>query len=180
MRGFLRLCFRRYQHFLFNLNVEWSKKPLLLLDVDNTVADTWPSLSHVWSSEKERIACLLPHQSVIDYVLLNFPYDQYEWIFLTSRSYSLRSVTVRWLQKHKLPATYKNVILVRHPSEKIELISRYVKVKAVFIDDMSFNHEKDEVMFYSKEIQDLTYLSNVKYIGFHAIDKIIKNYEKIY
>ena len=55
--------------------------------------------------------------------------------------------------------------------------------KLVVIDDLSYNHENDNIKFYQSEIDYLINNNNIEYFGYHEIvtglNKIILNYEKI-
>lgn len=180
MKKIVKYIFRFYQHFLFKSIIEKSSKPLLLLDIDNTLADTWPSLNKKWDSEVNRIFSLPPLQPVIDYLYSTYPIANYEWIFLTSRSYKLRKITINWLLNQKLPASNENVILVQSPNEKIALIKNYVKKCAVYFDDLSYNQENGEIKFYLDEIEQCKRLNNVQYFGSNYIIEIINNYDQNY
>lgn len=176
MKKVVKYIFRIYQHFLFKSIVEKSTKPLLLLDIDNTLAHTWPSLKRKWDSESIRVLNLPPLQPVIDYINSIYPIAKYEWIFLTSRSYSLRKTTINWLLNQKLPASNKNVILVQSPNEKLVLIKKYVKKSSIYFDDLSYNHENGEIKFYMDEINQYKNLDNIQYFGNNQIIEIIKMY----
>ena len=171
MKVILKNIFRIYQHLLFKSLVGKNNKPLLILDIDNTLADTWPSFAQKWNSDRDRHINLLPLHPVIKYVKSTYPVENYEWVFLTNRSYYLRKLTIKWLVNQELPAYNANVILVQNPKEKIELIKKYIKRRAIYFDDLTYNHEKGEVKFYSEVIQQCKVLTNIEYFGY---DKIIE------
>jgi hypothetical protein len=140
------------------------------LDIDNTLADTWPSLNQNWHSEAERILNLRPLEPVIRHLLENYSFEKYQWVFLSSRNYFNYCATFYWLRNNNLPATRKNIILVQNPMEKIELINKYVKRKVIYFDDLTYNHENGERKFYKKEIELLKLNRNVEY---HGIEEIL-------
>ncbi len=175
MKLIFKILFKAYQHFLFKKIVFKNDKPILLLDIDNTLAYSWQSLTTDWRSNSDRIKNLSPINGIIDYLKCLYPIETFEWVFVTNRSYTLRRVTINWLLLHKLPADNSNVILVQSPMEKISLIVKYVSKRAVYYDDLSYNHEYGEVKFYSDEIERCSSLKNLQYFGYHEILKIINN-----
>ncbi len=176
MRKIIRYIFKSYQHLLFKIIVEKTHKPLLIIDLDNTIADTWPSLNQKWISEDFRILNLEPIKPVIDFLKKNFPSISYEWIFLTSRTYNLRISTIKWLKNQNLPANNSNVVLVQNPLEKIVLIKKYVKKRTIYFDDLTYNHENGEIKYYSTVIEECMLLNNVQYYGYKQIIDIINNH----
>jgi len=169
--------YKTLQHLLFYRVIRTHSKIPLLVDIDNTLADTWPTLNNYWKSESERLLNLNPLQSVILHLLKNYSTKEYQWVFLSSRNYFTHLVTIKWLKKNNLPAGWMNVILVQCPSEKIDLINKYVKINIVYFDDLSFNHENGEMKFYEKEIELVKLNDYVEYHGYDEISRIINKYE---
>jgi hypothetical protein len=169
--------YKTLQHFLFDRLVSAKSKQILLLDIDNTLADTWPTLNQEWNSESDRLSKLNPFEPVISYLLKSYCPNQYQWVFLSSRNYLSHLVTINWLKKNNLPAGWKNVILVQSPMEKIDLINKYAKNKIVYFDDLSYNHENGKIKFYEEEIELLKLNGNVEHHGYNEIIKIINNHE---
>jgi hypothetical protein len=177
MKNLIYISYKTLQHFLFYRAIRTNSKIILLIDIDNTLADTWPTLNRTWKSESERLLNLNPFESVISHLFKNYSLKEYQWVFLSSRSYFSHYVTINWLKKNNMPAGWKNVILVQSPMEKIDLVNKYVKSKIVYFDDLSYNHENGEIKFYEKEIELLKLNDNVEYHGYNEIVKIINNHE---
>jgi hypothetical protein len=177
MKKLIYNSYKTLQHFLFYRVVRTNSKIILLIDIDNTLADTWPTLNKTWKSESERLSKLNPFQSVISHLFKNYSPKVHQWVFLSSRNYFSHLVTINWLKKNNLPAGWKNVILVQSPMEKIDLINKYVKNKIVYFDDLSYNHENGDMKFYEKEIELININDYVEYHGYAEISKIINNYE---
>ena len=177
MKKLFYYSYKIIQHFLFERIVSTKFKKILLLVIDNTLADTWPTLNQEWNSESERLLKLNPFEPVILHLFKNYCPNEYQWVFLSSRNYFSHLVTINWLKKSNIPAGWKNVILVQNPMEKIELINKYVKNKIVYFDDLSYNHENGEIKFYEEEIELLKFNDNVEYHGYNEIGKIINNHE---
>lgn len=177
MKKLIYISYKTLQHFLFYRAIRTNSKIILLIDIDNTIADTWPTLNKTWKSESERLLKLNPFQPVISNLLKNYSPKEHQWVFLSSRNYFSHLVTINWLKKNNLPASWENVILVQSPMEKIELINKYVKNKIVYFDDLSYNHENGEMKFYEKEIELIKINDYVEYHGYAEISKIINDYE---
>lgn len=172
MKSLIKKLIRWYYHLKFKNLVSVSNKQTLLLDIDNTLADTWPTLVSPTENSIDRHLNLKPLSKVIDYVNLNYPANKYNWIYLTSRKYQLLGITKRWLVNNGLKVD-GNIILVQHPHEKIELINKYVNSSIIYFDDLSYNQEKGELKFYQKEIDAVTNNPLITYFGYSAIQNIL-------
>ena len=177
MKELIYNSYKTLQHLSFYRVVRSSSKTILLLDIDNTIADTWPTLNKTWKSESERLSKLNPFQTVISHLFKNYSPKVYQWVFLSSRNYFSHLVTINWLKKYNLPAEWKNVILVQSPKEKIDLINKYVKKKIVYFDDLSYNHEKGDIRFYLEEIELIKVNDYVEYHGYAELFEIRNSYE---
>ncbi len=88
---------------------------------------------------------------------------------MTSRSYLQWTVTHRWLMQHSISASLFEVIIVSSPAEKIQLLTdAALERRIVYIDDLSWNHERGEVKFYESELEAVKKLP-VRYIGYKTI-----------
>lgn len=156
---------------MFLNHVFIGKRYLYYIDIDNTLADTFPSLLKKHASEKERLLHLPPHTNMIR-ILKNSYSSKRKYVFISARSYKQYFTTVSWLKNQGLHAGLFNTILVKTPELKISLIEKYyVKERTVLIDDLSYNHEYGTVKFYQNEINNLQKLK-LKYIGYSTILKI--------
>ena len=98
----------------------------------------------------------------------------YTIVFLSSRNYKLYSVTYNWLKDVGLPVNVFTLILVNSSSEKIYYLKQLnsKRKNVLYVDDMSGNHENNDIIFYTKEINAIKKLQNIKYLGFKSIEKI--------
>ncbi|SHG02653.1 hypothetical protein [Pedobacter caeni] len=149
--------------------------PVYLVDIDNTLADTWPSLcGRVYGNERDRYRSLsvflgmrklIVHQRTMAKV-----------IFISARSYLNYQVTKRWLESCGLGGC--DLILVAKAADKMyylkTLVSREITV--VYIDDLSYNHEHGELKLYHEMILELKDLP-VTYLGLEEIELINSNCE---
>ena len=147
-----------------------------MLDIDNTLADTWPSLLSNNQSSIKRHKNLKPLTPVIKHIQRHYPSNEYTWIYLTIRKYQLINITKNWLLKSDMQVN-NNVILVQSPKEKIELINHYIKSASLYFDDLSYNQENGELKFYSKEIEAIRKNNLITYFGYQEIQNIISKNE---
>lgn len=159
---------------LFLNNVRYNvQKDIYIFDIDNTIADTWPSLIVKYHNEKSRLLNL-PFFQKIKEILLRLDSDKnVKLIFMTARHYRYFFITYRWLKNLGLSVNYKDVIIVSNPAEKLWLLKRIKTNKLVYyFDDLSYNHENGEIKFYHQEIKDLENLPFICHIGYHKIKEI--------
>lgn len=136
-----------------------------IFDIDNTIANTWPSFNKVYKNTNERLLSLEVFSPMIEKVH-HYYKTGHQVLFLTARSYRSFYITKKWLKKHGI---YKsNLIIVNNPMEKIELIKSLNK-SIIYYDDMSYNHENGEVKFYDECIREIDKMKNIKYYGYKEI-----------
>ncbi len=176
MKSLIKKILRWYYHQRFKRLVFQANYPIILLDIDNTLADTWPSLLSKNKNNIERHKNLKPLTPVIKYIQRHYSSNEYTWIYLTSRKYQLINTTKNWLFKFNMQVN-NNVILVQSPKEKIELINQYVKSASFYFDDLSYNQEHGELKFYSKEIEAIRKNDLITYFGYQEIQYIISQNE---
>ena len=175
MKLFFKISYIKIQHLLFIFNIKFTNKTILILDIDNTIADTWPTLNQKYQSELERVKSLKPLKGTIDYLKLNYATDAYKWVYLSRRNYNIQFTTINWLRNIGLSANIFNVIFVQKPSEKIYLIEKHIRRPFVYFDDMSYNHENDEIKFYLDEISAIKSNEFAKYYSYSDILNLNKN-----
>ena len=153
-------------------------KKILILDIDNTISDTW---TYKYSKNNNKGASHSLYSSLPaffrmrKYILDNF--RDFKVIYLSARSYKLYFKTIDWLRSNDYPLKNNNVILVNNVKAKLYYIN-YLLSKGheiTYIDDLSYNHENDEVLFYDQVLEKLD-KSKIKYLGYLEIEKIIKTY----
>ncbi len=172
MKTFIENILAAWFKWLMFINTAFTgKRYLYFIDIDNTLADTYPSLLKQHPSERERLLNLPPHNNMIR-ILKNSFNAKRKYVFISARSYKQYFTTVEWLKKQGLPANLLNTIIVKTPQLKISLIQNYyVKGKTIVIDDLTYNHEHGIVKYYQQEIDMLQKLK-LKHIGYSTILKI--------
>lgn len=150
------------------------QRHVYLVDIDNTLADTWPTLNpRQHRSERERMASLAIFMGMRRYILDLLGDRRNKVIFLTARNILAHPVTFEWLKRNKIDVAFTDVIVVSSASEKLRYIKliRNKKYKMTYIDDLSYNHEYGDMKFYERVIAEVDGLGIV-YLGLKDINRI--------
>jgi hypothetical protein len=149
-----------------------------VVDIDNTIADTWRTLTPQYrtkfASEQERILTIPPLAGMKGRFDGLTP--QTRVVFLSARTYWSAWVTKKWLAQHGFSKPDSVMVLVEHPKDKVALLrkvlekNRTPQYKITFFDDLSYNHENDDIRFYEPEIADIQRLP-IQYVGY---DKLLQ------
>ena len=147
-----------------------NNKSLYIFDIDNTIGNTYPTLTRKNPSETERLLSIpvFPQMKKLLNSLLKS--QSRKVIFLTSRSYLTWGTTHQWLTQNGIDVAKSDVIIVSSPAQKIDFIKKILprEKQVTFIDDLSYNHENGQVKFYDTEIQLISGLS-LRYVGYKTI-----------
>jgi hypothetical protein len=167
-----------YNYYKFKLIIQIAfireNQTIVFIDIDNTIADTWPSIkSKKYSNEIDRHKNLTVFDGMKDYIQSNFRGGQHQVIYLTARHFNLIYVTKSWLVNNGFFYAKDCLILISKPTLKPSFIKLAIKknLKVIYIDDLSYNHENGHVRFYENVIKEIEVL-NVSYIGYKEINKI--------
>jgi hypothetical protein len=147
---------------------------VFVFDIDNTIADTWPSLINAnlfdHKSEVRRYLSLPILSSFYPIIKTIVSKDDTMILFLSARSSNMYHVTKQWLMVNQLWNNRANLIIVQTPNDKLrylsELSSKIPNVE--YYDDLSYNHEKGEVLFYSEVIEKVKKM-NITYFDYYYI-----------
>lgn len=122
------------------------ERALVVLDVDNTLADTWPTLIGRRRSHRRRLRDVEPLPGIRAVAHDRARSDGAGVVFLTHRPLWCRRVTRRWLRRHGYAATRRNVVLVGRPASKVRLIRRLSSGRRTTVwDDLTWGHEDGQV-----------------------------------
>jgi hypothetical protein len=150
------------------------RRRLVVLDIDNTLADSWPTYAQGWPDERRRLDAIEPlpgvkaaaHDAAIargDAVM-----------FLSHRSVRHWLRTFRWLRRHGFAATPLNVVLVADPADKVAHLRRCVRAAdVVYWDDLSHSHEHGEAAFHHELIATVRSLP-LEYVGWDDIRAVVE------
>lgn len=92
-----------------------------------------------------------------------------ESIVLSARAESMRAGTLEWLARHNLRVSDAHLCLVPNAAAKLE-IWRHLAEDAplIIIDDLSFNHERDQPSLYYELIRQAESIA-LNYVGLEQI-----------
>lgn len=166
MRYKKQVYFRKYLKFIES-NSE--NNHLIIFDLDNTLAHTYPNLG---ASDTHRMyRTLPPHKNMLDLVNKTFNSGT-TCIILTARDYKYKSDTEYWLYRY-INSEYIPFFIVPAAKDKLNYLERAVSKfnKVTYYDDLSYNHEHGEVKYYENEINKVKTL-DITYIGYDKIKQI--------
>lgn len=156
-------------HFYFRILFQFRKRKyeeILIVDLDNTLANTWPSFLKENYSEKQRLLNLPVLKGTIN-VVKN--YQKSEIFILTARPYRYYIPTKKWLISNL--GNNLTLIMVDKVEQKLKFLKDKSK-KIIYFDDLSYNHERGEIKFYQELIDKVRSLQNVQYFDYSEIKKI--------
>lgn len=160
---------------LWKTNFNKTKKSYLICDIDNTIADTWPSLTKnvKFSSEKARYSSLALLNGSAQWVLEN---KSEQIIFLSARPFIYFFTTRKWLKQNGFNVKWNNVILVENAQAKLPFFKFLNEMNAeiTVIDDLTYNHENDNIKYYSNIIRSVKEM-DINYIDYESILKLNVN-----
>jgi hypothetical protein len=162
--------------FIFKcFEIKFSHDRVFVIDIDNTIADTWPTLliTNRFSSEKNRYASLEPFISIKDFIDNDLCKISDKKIFLSARDHRNFDVTLSWLKDNGFFDDNSELYLVPNAYSKIPYLKSLIlfKFSIVYLDDLSYNHENGEVRFYESIIEFAMKSKYIKYIGYKQIQK---------
>ncbi len=143
-----------------------------VIDIDNTIADSWRTFQSKWKSEKERLLNIPVLNGTAEYIFQHKKEDDL-LVFLSARNYLYFNATFRWLQKNNFTHEKAALFLVAFPHEKLSYLYELQKIKQnfIYLDDLSYNHENGQVKFYTQEIEQVQKLG-IDYIDYYKINQL--------
>ena len=153
------------------------KKKIIICDIDNTIADTWPYLNKFHKKSLKNFYIDLPAiKPVIEYVLKDaLDYDGI--IFLSSRPIRSYKTTELWIRNNiKYDINNILIILTKIPFKKLGYLD-FLKSNNILLkvyDDLSYNHENGDVLFYDNVINSIKD-KKIKLVGYEKLKNIREN-----
>jgi hypothetical protein len=183
------------QAFTDDYDVFW------VVDIDNTIADSWkkmtPQYKHAFRSQSDKMMDLEPFP-FMQRLFQDIP-PRTRIVFLTARQYIRYFVTKRWLKKHGFEQADSVLVLVERMKDKAPLLesvlenyfykkqspqylddfksqssliaSESTHYPVVYFDDLSYNHENGEVLYYDDVIHAVKKMP-IRYIGYDELLKM--------
>jgi len=149
-------------------------QPVTVLDIDNTLADAWPSLVAPGGSESERLAGLEPLPGMKAIAYDDAVAHDRRIVVMSHRHLWHGRLTRRWLTDHGVDVDPWAVVLVSAASDKPDLIAilsaggRDVEVW----DDLSHGTESGTTQRYTDVVAALERLG-VRYHGLDEIEAVV-------
>jgi hypothetical protein len=162
-----------YFKTIFFFFLKSNVKTYLVVDIDNTLADTWQVL-HTLKNVKsyEFIPTLNGTIGEIDKKYIGVPR-----IFLSNRNILTYFATMNWLTKNNL-FDKKNdlLVLTSHPSQKLFYLKKLMlkSLEIYYYDDLSYNHENGKIEFYNNIISEIRNMKII-YFDYYYIKKLNSN-----
>ena len=158
---------------------------IYVFDLDNTILDTYPSLSVIRKqrfqlfrliTETIRVSKLEFFPNMLKVVKKRMAKKNTEIIFLSARNISLWLPTYFSLIPEIGFIKPSQLILVPEAAEKIKILNAILSKdsthKLTVIDDLSYNHEFGSIKYYTDVINFCLNNPRIRYIGKNTIDKI--------
>ena len=128
---------------------------IFIVDVDNTIANTWPTFLRKWTSEYERLENIEAFKNMHSYLQKQTQTQAIAFVYLTARNIRYKSITQTWLQQHNFLFNNAQLFLVNKPNEKLAFLKKacYLHKNIVYLDDLSYNHETGNTKTYTNIIE---------------------------
>jgi hypothetical protein len=169
------IVFFSYLYFkiIFYFFLKKVVKSYVVVDIDNTLADTWHVL-HTLKNVKsyELIPTLNGTIREIEKKYIGVPR-----IFLSNRNILTYSATLNWLTKNNLFDNKNDLlVLTSLPRQKLFYLKKLMSksLEIYYYDDLSYNHENGKVEFYSNIISEIKNMKII-YFDYHHINKLNAN-----
>lgn len=168
LRLFLKIYFYIVIFFMLRMKTNTSSS-IYIFDLDNTLANTWPSLIQGCKSHSDRLKNLKPINGMVRIFNKLISKDKNVFV-VTARSYEHFFITKNWLNQNTDFQKAFKLILVERPKDKLQIF-KYIKKNyqnIVCYDDLSYDHENDDIKFYDDIIKEAKN-DVTKYFGYDFI-----------
>lgn len=175
MRKVIKAIFNPFIQFYFHLKLKSFVKTkrsitFLVLDIDNTIADTWKNLENFKKDRKQFFKNLSPLEGTIQHIKKN--YSNYPIIFLSNRNIFDYQVTKDWLKEVGFDTKDCLLILTNKPIDKVSYLKYLTdNFEITYYDDLSYNHENGEILFYNVVINEVKKM-NIDYFDYEYLVKL--------
>jgi hypothetical protein len=148
---------------------------VFIFDIDNTIADTLPSLElNHWKNEAERIATLPIFIKMHRLLKILYSNKRNKIYFLTARSYFSYEATYTWLKEMELPVERDEIFITRTAEEKKEIFKEVdlKRLNVYYLDDLAYLASKNNLLLHKDLIEYFQQLSEKKIIKFFGINEL--------
>lgn len=158
LNPFILIYFKiKLNHFI-HINKNFNR--FLVLDIDNTLANTWKYLK---TKNKKKISYSEIPLLVKTIEHIKKKYSNLPIVYISHRNILNYYETDIWIQKNIIN---KNnfLILVSKPGDKLFYLNSILQThRVIYYDDLSYNHENGKVLFYEKMIEEIKKMDIVYY-----------------
>ena len=146
------------------------ERPLLIVDIDNTIADT-----HAYERSSPdriiRIAELAPLEPMRMWLLEHA--ETHRILYLSARNYWDAARTKAWLLRHRFPFQSGSLVLVTRPQDKLPFLRRAAGHPAgvTYIDDLSYQSTSGDIRFHDAVIDAVRGLG-IRYLDLQFISNL--------
>ncbi len=157
----LRLSIERKK---FLKSIKKTNKQIVVFDIDNTIADTWPEFifsdncKEVW----KKVRVFDGVKKIVDEYFLH----GYKIFFLTARPFEVKNLTKKWLNSNGLPSN--NLFMTIEAKYKEWFLRDTIK-KIIYFDDLTSKTETGNTEFYDDIILFLRNKKNITYYDYFYI-----------
>jgi hypothetical protein len=178
MRKVIKLIINPFLKSYFHLKLKSfvnknKSNSFLVLDIDNTIADTWKYIENYKKNRYHFFKNIPPLEGTIQYIKKE--YSSIPIIFLSNRNIIDFQVTIDWLISEGFETKESLLILTNNPVDKISYLKYLTdNFDITYFDDLSYNHENGEVLFYNVVINELDKMK-IDYFGYEYLNKLNSN-----
>lgn len=173
LKHLLYFPFRLKYFFRLKENLKKHKhQPLVVFDIDNTLASTALVI------KDHALSCTfyesLPVIYKMNAILKDYEAKGYHIFFLTARRYKYEYSTFKWLKDNGWINKKYQLLIVRFADEKLAFLDKmktHPTKKIDYWDDLTYNHEKETLLFYDRVISEVKSKNWINYYGYDKIEK---------
>lgn len=157
---------------IINIKSIDKSKTVYIYDIDNTIAKTHECEFFNGILDKTNVKRLKNYKKITEKIINNYSNND-NVFFFSVRPLRLWINTLEWLKKIGIDVKMSELFFFHSPMHKVNFIKYMCNkgYKIVFYDDMSYNHENNNILFYEKEIKILKKM-NIKFYDYNYIQKI--------
>jgi len=159
-----RIYWLIYSRYISKIN---PKNDLVIFDLDNTIADTFPYLQNTNLGE---VYSKVPIHSGMTNILEACLRARKHVIIVSARSFKYHAITRSWINRNLSKIQEIPFFLVPFADDKLPYLDKALEHtnNITYYDDLSYNHENGEVKFHENLLTQVKKLP-INYIGYNVI-----------
>ena len=146
---------------------------IVVLDIDNTLADAWPTFLVPHASERKRLASISPLPGMKRATHDRAVNDGSLVAYVSHRNLWHYPVTYRWLRDQGYTVSVMNLMLVSSPALKPAILRILAAGRELTVwDDLSAGHETGTVRHYDDVRAEVETIAT-EYFGLDSIHEVV-------